>query len=150
MSDDAHDTPQEEIRDTLTPFEAYDAVPLCPTCFNETAEDWEFCPTCYAPLGPFAGYDPLKRIYTLRFLIYQGVTRPTSLIIVIGIWLIYVEWFWPLAMISHDTYSPIGDVIFFTVIEMLSVAISLWTIFLVSRNFFLIKDDLRRHHKSTN
>ena len=83
MNDDADNKRQEEIRDTLTPFEAYDAVPLCPTCFSETDEDWDFCPQCNAPLGPFVGYDPLKRIYALRFLIYQGVTRPTQPIIII-------------------------------------------------------------------
>lgn len=58
MNDDADDTPQEELRDTLTPFEAYDAVPLCPTCFNETDEDWDFCPPVTRRSDPSSASTP--------------------------------------------------------------------------------------------
>ncbi len=134
MNDDADDTPQEELRDTLTPFEAYDAVPLCPTCFNETDEDWEFCPTCYAPLGPFAGVDPLKYVYTMRFLIYQGVTRPTHLIIIVGLWLFYTIAALPAAIPNNSTLQSAEDIVATAIVGMFSVALSIWSVYLVTRN----------------
>ncbi len=141
MSDNADDTPQEEIRDTLTPFEAYDAIPLCPTCFNETAEDWEFCPTCYAPLGPFAGLDPLKRIYTTRFLIYQGVTRPRSMIVVIGLLLFYSSNILGFLLTSPSIGQSAVEILSFALLAVFYSAICTWSIYILSRNVFIVNDD---------
>ena len=141
MNDDADDTPQEEIRDTLTPFEAYDAVPLCPTCFNETGEDWDFCLHCNAPLGPFVGYDPLKRIYTLRFLIYQGVTRPRSMIVVIGFLLIYGSNTFAFLFVGRSIYESVIEIMLFALFAMFYSAICIRSIYLLLRNALVLSHD---------
>lgn len=111
------------------------STPLCPTCFHQADENWDFCPHCNAPLGATVGLDPIKRIYTIRFLFHRGVTRPNRPIILFGILLFCAIGIVPTFYLGTSHSASVLEILVTAAGAMFSAAIFAWSIYLVARNF---------------
>ena len=61
---------------------------VCPGCLTEQNEGPHFCVACGAPLTAFAAVGPFERIHAQGYAYRRATSGPTSLIVVIGMWLI--------------------------------------------------------------
>jgi len=64
--------------------------PLCPNCLAPNDPHAYFCFQCSTPLTSHAEIDPIARIYATGDTWRKAKNRPTKLIIVLGMWLIFV------------------------------------------------------------
>ncbi len=62
---------------------------LCVCCVlpNETSAN--FCSACGAPLNSYAATGPFERLFAEGHAYRQAVQRPRSLIVVMGVWMIF-------------------------------------------------------------
>jgi len=65
-------------------------VMLCPGCLTENEPLADFCVKCGRPLSSIATIDPYKRILATGHLYRQAVSLRPSLIVVVGVWVIFV------------------------------------------------------------
>lgn len=109
-------------------------LPLCPSCMAQSLPEWDFCPHCNAPLGPCVGLDPFKRIFTMRFLLYQGTKCPNRPIIIYCLWGYYLSFSLPYLLMAATAWQSVYDIfvaVFFTV---LLVPIAARGLYLLYRN----------------
>lgn len=62
---------------------------LCTSCGAPNVPSAHFCARCGAPLSSYACMGPFESIFAEGFIYRQAVERPRSLIVVIGMWLLF-------------------------------------------------------------
>ncbi len=62
---------------------------LCPHCMEPTDPISHFCQSCGGPVSQHATIDPLGQIYAQGHAYRNSTGRPTRLLTVIGVWLIF-------------------------------------------------------------
>jgi hypothetical protein len=75
---------ESESRETPEVEEA-----VCPKCLLVNSPTVAFCMDCGAPIGMVATIDPLQHIYAEGFAYRSAVEGPPSLIVLLGMWLIF-------------------------------------------------------------
>ncbi len=122
--------------------------PLCCRCMfpNENSEN--FCANCGAPLSWFSTIGPFESAYSEGYLIRMATENPHSLLVLIGVWLI----FFPLLFIGlglifskdlRELWNPVLGVIIF----LLSGAI----LYKITRNYFKsVKINKINNHQAEN
>jgi len=63
--------------------------PLCPNCLAVNEPLAHFCCKCGTPMTSHAEIDPLGRIYAMGDTWWKATRRPSSPIILVGMWLIF-------------------------------------------------------------
>lgn len=63
---------------------------VCPKCLLHNAPGAAFCSDCGAPIGMVAAIDPIQHIYAEGFAYRSAVEGPPNLVVLIGMWLIFV------------------------------------------------------------
>ena len=63
--------------------------PLCPDCLAVNEPLAHFCGKCGTPMTAHAEIDPLGRIYAMGDTWWKATRRPSSPIILVGMWLIF-------------------------------------------------------------
>jgi len=71
----------------------FDGGDLCPACLAELTAGCGFCPQCAAPVTPTAAISPFERIFSEGYIYRQAVASPRKLIVVVGIWLVFLPVF---------------------------------------------------------
>lgn len=66
-----------------------DGVPICPHCMAAIEPYADFCRQCGAPLSVLAAMDPYKRVFAQGWIYRKATSHPTSLIVLVGMWLIF-------------------------------------------------------------
>lgn len=61
---------------------------VCPGCAEACVESAEFCPSCGAPIGPYVGLDPIKRVFAEAYVVGHGSQCPQNRLVLVGMWLI--------------------------------------------------------------
>ena len=62
---------------------------LCVSCVFPNDPEAHFCVKCGAPLSSYAATGPFERIFAEGHVYRQAAERPRSLIVVLGIWVIF-------------------------------------------------------------
>ncbi|GAB4108182.1 MAG: hypothetical protein Kow00105_14440 [Phycisphaeraceae bacterium] len=62
---------------------------LCPHCMEPADPISHFCPSCGGPISQHATIDPMGQIYAQGHAYRNSTGRPTRLMTVIGVWLIF-------------------------------------------------------------
>ncbi len=65
------------------------AIPVCPHCMTANDPLADFCAQCGAPLTSLATMDPYKNIFAQGWAYRRAAARPTSWVVVLGMWLIF-------------------------------------------------------------
>jgi hypothetical protein len=65
-------------------------IVICPSCLSENNLSDVYCKKCNAPIGPNATIDPIQSAIAEGRGISNGVMRPRSRIVVIGMWILFV------------------------------------------------------------
>ena len=65
------------------------AVSRCLTCLSEQLPAADFCPQCGAPVSSYSVLTPFEATRAEGFVLVQAAAKPRSLVILIGLWLIY-------------------------------------------------------------
>ena len=71
-------------------FRHDDAEVVCPHCVQANAPSMAFCVYCGAPLGMVSTIDPIQSIYAEGFAYRSAVDGPPKLILLIGMWLLFL------------------------------------------------------------
>ncbi len=71
----------------------FDGGDLCPACLAELTAGCGFCPQCGAPVTPTVAISPFERIFSEGYIYRQAVASPRKLIVVVGIWLVFLPVF---------------------------------------------------------
>jgi len=66
---------------------------VCPNCLEENEPYQHFCKNCGAPLSPISTVGPLERTLSDGFMYRQAVSGRRKLIVVIGIWIMFLPTF---------------------------------------------------------
>lgn len=66
-----------------------DASPLCLSCLQPNAPASHFCSKCGAPMTSYAATGPFEHLFAEGFVYREAASRPRSLIVVLGVWLIF-------------------------------------------------------------
>ena len=66
-----------------------DEKQLCVSCIAPNEPTVHFCTTCGAPLSSYASTGPFEHLFAEGAVYRQAVERPRSLIVVLGVWLIF-------------------------------------------------------------
>ena len=86
--------PDDPSPDTAEAADAEDAAPLetelCLHCVTPHDPTADFCRSCGAPLTSFAATLPFERTLAEGFAYRQAVEQPRKLIVVAGIWILFV------------------------------------------------------------
>lgn len=90
---DKDDNPANEFTEEPIPDELADLpeVAICPDCMAPNHPAAHFCDKCNAPLSSHAAIDPIGQIYSQGYIYRKAIRGRTSLIMLIGMLLI----FWP-------------------------------------------------------
>lgn len=67
-----------------------DTAVLCTSCLARNGPAADFCAGCGNPIGDTTALDPLKRIYAQGWIYRRAASAPYRLLIVVGMWLIYL------------------------------------------------------------
>jgi len=62
---------------------------LCVSCMAPNEPSAHFCIKCGAPLSSYASTGPLESVFAEGAVYRQAAERPRSLIVVLGVWLIF-------------------------------------------------------------
>jgi ribosomal protein L40E len=83
-----HMMPSESEQSLVFAAEA-DEKQLCVGCMAPNETSAHFCAKCGAPLSSYAATGPLEHVFAEGHLYRQAADRPASLIVVLGIWMIF-------------------------------------------------------------
>ncbi len=67
-----------------------DEKELCLSCMFPNDPNTHFCSNCRAPMSSYAATGPFERILAEGHVYRQAAERPRKLIVVLGVWLIFV------------------------------------------------------------
>jgi hypothetical protein len=76
-------------RDTHQPLQESDEKQLCVSCMAPNEPAAHFCEKCGAPLTSYASTGPFEQLLAEGAVYRQAAERPRSLIVVLGVWLIF-------------------------------------------------------------
>ncbi|MSU61320.1 MAG: zinc ribbon domain-containing protein [Pedosphaera sp.] len=62
---------------------------LCVCCVSPNETSAHFCSKCGAPLSSYAATGPFECLFAEGYVYRQAAQRPRSLIVVVGVWLIF-------------------------------------------------------------
>ena len=99
---------------------------VCPGCLHEQIEGSHFCEKCGAPLTAFSTIGPFERIFAQGHAFRRAASGPTSLIVVIGMWILILPQFLMLVMIPF-----LGAVVYMLTVGAFYTAL----LFRVTRNY---------------
>ena len=71
------------------PADEADEKQLCVSCMFPNEPSAHFCTKCGAPLSSYAATGPFEHLFAEGHVYRQAAERPRSLIVVLGIWLIF-------------------------------------------------------------
>ena len=127
--------------------------PLCPNCLAVNEPLAHFCRKCGTPMTAHAEIDPLGRIYAMGDTYWKATRRPSSPMVLIGMWLILgVPAFMLLALLPVVLFEgygiSIGEVILWRILAMLVILalIGVYAAVLVKAT----KNYVRRRNPKTN
>jgi hypothetical protein len=102
---EGQNVPCEEVEAAMGD-DHFDGGDLCPACLAELTAGCGFCPQCAAPVTPTVAISPFERIFSEGYIYRQAVAAPRKLIVVIGIWLVFLPLFLSGGMmLVWDTFS---------------------------------------------
>ena len=62
---------------------------LCTSCMAPNEPSAHFCAKCGAPMSPYAATGPFESVFAEGHVYRQAAEKPRSLIVVLGIWLVF-------------------------------------------------------------
>jgi len=62
---------------------------LCVSCMAPNDPSAHFCVKCGAPMSPYAATGPFESVFAEGHVYRQAAERPRSLIVVLGVWLVF-------------------------------------------------------------
>ncbi len=62
---------------------------LCASCMAPNEPSTHFCAKCGAPMSPYAATGPFESLFAEGHVCRQAAEKPRSLIVVLGIWLLF-------------------------------------------------------------
>lgn len=80
--------PSEPEQTPQTPAES-DEKQLCASCMFPNETSVHFCAKCGAPMSSYAATGPFEHLFAEGHVYRQATERPRSLVVVLGIWLIF-------------------------------------------------------------
>ncbi len=117
-----------------------DEKQLCLNCVFPNETEAHFCANCGAPLSSYAATGPFERIFAEGHVYRQAVEQPRSLVVVVGIWVIFgVPALLGVALLSFGRDNGFGSVLFGAVLLPISLVIIVKT----TQNYFLGKKVMR-------
>jgi hypothetical protein len=137
---------QENIR---LPEDIDDEGTVCPACAAFIGNNEVFCPSCRAPISLLSNTDPLQRIQTEGFLYGKAVEAKPKLVVLIGVWALFlpaafIGAMWALLVVSEGIGSGVVGFMFFWV-AVAATLFFLVIIYRVTKNY--IKYEPRRHEE---
>lgn len=106
---------------------------LCPSCMFPNEPEAHFCAKCGAPLTSYAATGPFESLFAEGHVYRQAAERPRSLIVVLGIWIIFGAFgLTGVVLVAVGRDSGFG----FAVIGALLIALALVMITKTTRNYF--------------
>jgi len=127
--------------------------PLCPNCLAVNEPLAHFCRKCGTPMTSHAEIDPLGRIYAMGDTWWKATRRPSSPIILVGMWLIFgVPVFMLLILLPDVLFEAYGisirEVTLWRILAMLVILtlIGVYAAVLIKTT----KNYLRRRNPKTN
>lgn len=122
---------------------------VCPACAAFIGINEVFCPSCRAPISLLSNTDPLQRIQTEGFLYGKAVESKPKLIVLIGVWMLFLPAaficaMWALLVFSEGIGSGAVGFMFFWV-AIAATLFFLLIIYRVTKNY--IKYEPRRHEE---
>ena len=102
-----------------------DDQPLCVSCLHPNPEGLHFCEKCGAPLSSYASTAPFEQIYSQGHVFRAAAHGKPCLIVVLGVWLIFLPCIVMAAFIGIQAISYSGSwgtALFFAAIGVLSAA----------------------------
>ena len=123
--------PSEPEQSSVPPSET-DEKQLCVSCVFPNDPEAHFCAKCGAPLSSYAATGPFERIFAEGHVYRQAAERPRSLIVVVGIWVI----FGPLALTGVVLVARAGSGFALVLVGALLLIFSIAMIAKTTRNYF--------------
>jgi hypothetical protein len=112
--------------------QASDEKQLCVSCMAPNEPSAHFCAKCGAPLSSYASTGPFEHLFAEGAVYRQAAERPRSLIVVVGIWLIF-------GMMALGTGVVLimsgGSGFLFTLASAGILAVSIMMIWKTTRNY---------------
>jgi hypothetical protein len=96
---------------------------LCPNCVCSNAPEADYCQGCGAPLGILATIDPLKSTFSEGIGFRQATSGPPKVIIVVGIWLLFLPLLLLLPIKLINGPASLTDLIVATLKFVLALAV---------------------------
>lgn len=101
-----------------------DEKQLCVSCMAPNEPSAHFCAKCRAPLSSYASTGPFESVFAEGAVYRQAAERPRSLIVVLGVWLIFgIIGLAGLVMIVMGRDMGIGTMAFGACMLAISVAL---------------------------
>ena len=120
----------QNIMNTSAPQESEESQ-LCLSCTAPNDPASHFCRKCGAPLSSYASTGPFEHLFAEGAVYRQAAERPRSLIVVVGVWLIFgISVLGGLSLLVSGTSS-----LFFLVLGAGILAISVAMIWKTTRNY---------------
>jgi len=104
---------------------------LCPSCLTLNETHAASCAKCGAPIGVAATLDPLQQIHAEGFGFRSAAEGPPRLIVLIGIWMIFLPMFvlFSSVLITRRDSSP-------DLLSLLLAVVSPVMLYRVTKNYF--------------
>ena len=117
---------------------------LCPSCLSPNSENAKFCTNCNAPIGGNVSIDPVGYASSAGRALSDGVRKPRSAIVVVGMWILFVPYMVFYILVSVGFLAQGGGVDAFTFVASLGLGILALVL-----GFFVVKTTLNyiRHRK---
>lgn len=123
------DRRREDVRGSKAPADPETTEAwLCPGCLLPHVPGADFCPTCSAPLTPFAARGPYEEVFARAWLLGRASQRPARALHVVGLSVVALP---PLALFAVTvrdllTSAPPRGHLFYAAIPVGLVLIALW------------------------
>jgi hypothetical protein len=125
-----------------------DEKQLCVSCMAPNEPDAHFCAKCGAPLSSYASTGPFESLFAEGAVYREAADRPRSLVVVIGIWLIFGMmivggvFFTAMGLVGFG-FSIAGGI--WSLIGVSFLAVSVTMIWKTTRNYLARKQIGERH-----
>jgi hypothetical protein len=80
----------KRVMDTQLELPEPQARQLCTSCAAPNRPNADFCVKCGAPISWYSKIGPFESIFAQGFILREATGRPRRLIVVLGIWLIFL------------------------------------------------------------
>ena len=125
-----------------------DAKQLCVSCMAPNEPDAHFCAKCGAPLSSYASTGPFESLFAEGAVYREAADRPRSLVVVLGIWLIF-----GLMVVAGIAFTAFGLIGFgpsllgglWSLVGVFLLAVGLKMIFKTTRNYLARKQIAKKN-----